>query len=59
MYNEQNYLVTIATIFVNYNLLINITHNKHGSLLNADFFCSKCLYDFTKRYFYTLIIKAV
>ena len=57
--NKQNFLQTITTIFFNYSLLINMTDNKHGFLLNINVFCAKSLDAFTKRYFYRLITKTV
>ena len=59
LYNKKKFLLTITTIFFNYSLLINITDNKHGFLLNINVFCAKSLYAFTKHYFYMLIIKTV
>ena len=59
LYDKQNFALTITTIFLKYSLLINITDNKHGFLLNINVFCGKSLYAFTKYYFYTLIIKTV
>ena len=47
LYNKQNLLLTVDTVFLNYSLLINITDNNYGLYI--------CLYAFSKCHFYTLI----